>query len=56
LVERGGRVLIDVDFLKSRSKEEIKEIKRMNKYKVGARYQYPHSLLYPVFGFVVEGR
>lgn len=37
-----GRVLTDVDFLKSRSK-----IKKMNKYKVGApyQYQYPHSYI-----------
>jgi hypothetical protein len=40
LVER-GRVLIDVSFLKSANDE----IKKMNKGKVGAPFQYPHSYI-----------
>ena len=40
LVER-GRVLIDVSFLKSANDE----IKKMNKAKVGARFQYPYSYI-----------
>ena len=40
LVER-GRVLIDVSFLKSANDE----IKKMNKGKVGAPFQYPYSYI-----------
>jgi len=40
LVER-GRVLIDVSFLKSANDE----IKKLNKSKVGAPFQYPHSYI-----------
>src|SRR5712692_1088967 len=40
LVER-GRVLIDVSFLKSANDE----IKKMNKCKVGAPFQYPYSYI-----------
>lgn len=40
LVER-GRVLIDVSFLKSANDE----IKKMNKGKIGAPFQYPHSYI-----------
>ena len=40
LVER-GRVLIDVSFLKSANDE----IKKMNKGKVGAPFQHPHSYI-----------
>ena len=36
-----GRVLIDVSFLKSANDE----IKKMNKGKVGAPFQYPHSYI-----------
>jgi hypothetical protein len=44
LVER-GRVLIDVSFLKSANDE----IKKMNKGKVGAPFQYPYSSSYIEF-------
>ena len=49
LVER-GRVLIDVSFLKSANDE----IKKMNKAKVGAPFQYPYSYIEFV-GFLKVG-
>jgi hypothetical protein len=41
LIER-GRILMDIDFLKSWNKE----IKKMNKGKVGAPFEYSHSYIH----------
>ena len=53
LIER-GRVLIDLDFIKSSNKE----IKNMNKDKVGAPFQYSDNykqfLAFLKFGFKIQ--